>query len=143
MQEAAGVDIAWQRWAGATQRGAESLVRVLVQQGEVAADRAEQAVDELLDRSQEPRRVVTSLVVGEAERAVARLGLARQRDVERLQARIDELERRPAPAGDGPAPAGAGAAAPQRRVAAKRPRVSAAAKRAAARGPSAADGAGT
>lgn len=135
------MDIAWQRWAGATQRGAESLVRVLVQQGEVAADRAEQAVEGLLDRSEGPRRVVSSLVVGEAERAVARLGLARQRDVERLQARIDELERRPAPAADVPAPAGA--AVPERPPAAKRPRTSAAAKRAAGRGPSAGDGAGT
>jgi len=137
------VDIAWQRWAGVTQRGAESLVRVLVQQGEVAAERAEQVVEQLLDRSESPRRVVSSLVTGEAERAVARLGFARQRDVERLQARIDELERRPAAAADAPPPAGAGVAAPERPVAAKRPRTSAVAKRAAARGPSAADGAGS
>ena len=75
-----------------TRRGAESIVRTLVQRGEVAADRAERAVDELLARSERNREAVAELVRQETERVVGRLGLARQEDVDALSERVERLE---------------------------------------------------
>ncbi len=136
------MDIAWQRVTEVTQRGAETVARVLVKQGEVAADRAEQAVEELLGRSEGPRRALTALLRGETDRAVALLGLARQRDLDRLQARIDELEAQPPAAPPPPpGPSAAGPAAAEPPPAAQRPRTSAAAKRAAAKARGAGDAA--
>lgn len=89
----------WQRYVDAagsltqtTRKRAESIVRGLVKQGEIASDRAEKAVDDLLNRSEENRRAVVSIVRTETERAVARLGLARQADVDRLAQRVERLE---------------------------------------------------
>lgn len=88
------MDGAWQRVAQVTLGGAETVMRTLVRQGEVAADRAEQALDDLLGRSEANRQALTALVGGEIERAVGRLGLVRGEDLDGLRARIDELERR-------------------------------------------------
>jgi polyhydroxyalkanoate synthesis regulator phasin len=84
-----------------TRRGAESAVRALVRRGEVAADAAESLVDDLLARSDRNRRWIAAQVAAETERTVARLGLARQRDLDRaealvaaLTARVDALEAR-------------------------------------------------
>lgn len=89
----------WQRYVDAagsltqtTRKRAESIVRGLVKQGEIASDRAEKAVDDLLSRSEENRKAVVSIVRTETERAVARLGLARQSDVDRLAERVERLE---------------------------------------------------
>ena len=91
---------AWQRYLDAasglshmTQQRAERVVKALVKQGEVAAERAEKAVDELLKRSEQNREAIAALVRNETEKAVGRLGLARQRDVERLERKIAQLER--------------------------------------------------
>ena len=75
-----------------TRRSAEAIVRTLVQRGEVAADRAERAVDDLLARSERNRALVAELVHQETERVVDRLGLARQEDVDALAARVERLE---------------------------------------------------
>lgn len=90
---------AWQRYlevAGSmtetTRKRAESVVRALVKQGEIASDRAEKAVDDLLSRSEANRKAVTSIVRTETEKAVGRLGLARQSDVDRLARRVEKLE---------------------------------------------------
>lgn len=89
-----------------TRRGAESVVRTLVRRGEVAADAAESLVDDVLARSDRNRRWVAALVAAETERTVARLGLARQRDLDHaemlvtaLTSRVAALEAR---AGDAP-----------------------------------------
>ena len=88
------MDDGWQRYADATLRGAESLVRTLVRRGEVAADAAEALVEDVVARSDRNRRWITGLVVAETERTVARLGLARQRDLDRLAARVAALTAR-------------------------------------------------
>jgi polyhydroxyalkanoate synthesis regulator phasin len=95
------VNKSWQRYLDAasgftamTQQRAERVVKALVKQGEVAAERAERAVDELLRRSETNRKALASLVRSETERAVGRLGLARQQDVDRLQPKIAQLEQR-------------------------------------------------
>lgn len=89
----------WQRYldlAGGlghiTQRGAETVVKTLVKQGEMAADLAEKAVDDLLARSEANRQAVRSMVEAEIERTIARLGLVRQEEVAGLQARMEQLE---------------------------------------------------
>jgi polyhydroxyalkanoate synthesis regulator phasin len=93
------VEKSWQKYVETasgltevTRRRAEQVVRSLVKQGEIAADNMERAVEDLLQRSEQNRRAVSSLVKAESERAVARFGLARKRDVQRLQKRVDELE---------------------------------------------------
>ena len=90
---------AWQRYlematgaTNVTQRRAEQVVKSLVKQGELAAERAEKAVDDLLQRSEENRKAVASIVRSETERAVGRLGLARQRDIDRLERKVERLE---------------------------------------------------
>lgn len=91
---------AWQKYldmasglTNVTRKRAEQVVRSLVKQGEIATDRTEKAVDELLSRSESNRKAVASIVRSETERAVSRLGLARQKDVEKLERKIDKLER--------------------------------------------------
>jgi polyhydroxyalkanoate synthesis regulator phasin len=100
------VDKAWQRYLEAasgltdmTQQRAERVVKTLVKQGELAAERAEKAVDDLLKRSEQNRKVMSALVRNETEKAVARLGLARQRDLDRLERQIAQLEQKVAAAG--------------------------------------------
>jgi DNA-binding protein HU-beta len=93
------VDRTWHRYVETasgltevTRRRAEQIVRSLVKQGEIAAENMERAVEDLLARSEENRKAVTSLVKSESERAVARFGLARKRDVERLEKQVGRLE---------------------------------------------------
>jgi len=102
--EEAHVNSTWQRYLDmasgltqVTQRKAESVVKTLVRQGEVAADRAERVVDELLTRSDANRKAIASLVKTETQRAVERLNLARQRDVERLETKVTKLASQPKP----------------------------------------------
>lgn len=92
---------AWQRYldtasglTALTRQGAERVVRGLVKQGEVAADQLERSVDELLRRSEHNRKAIADLVKVETEKAVGRLGLAQQREVDELRRRLASLERR-------------------------------------------------
>lgn len=94
------MDNAWQRYlhlaSGATQvtrQRAEQVVRTLVKRGEIAAERTEKAVDDLLKRSEQNRKTLAAVVRTETEKAVARLGLASQRDVDRLERKVERLER--------------------------------------------------
>lgn len=91
---------AWQKYLDmasgltqVTQKRAESVVRSLVKQGEIATDRAEKAVDELLSRSESNRKAVASIVKSETDKAVGRLGLARKKDIDALERKIERLER--------------------------------------------------
>jgi polyhydroxyalkanoate synthesis regulator phasin len=93
------VDSPWQRYtdvvaglAQVTQRGAEQVVRVLVRRGEIEASRSERAAEGLLSRMEQNRKAVVSIVRSEIEDAVRRIGLARQSDIDRLQAKITRLE---------------------------------------------------
>ena len=91
----------WQRYldlaAGLTEvtrKSAEAVVKRLVSSGEVASNRAEEYVEELLRASEDNRKALGSMVRAETERTITRLGLVRQADFDRLQARVDELESR-------------------------------------------------
>jgi polyhydroxyalkanoate synthesis regulator phasin len=102
LREPAGggvVEKTWQKYVEAasgvtevTRRRAEQVVRSLVKQGEIAADNMERAVEELLQRSEQNRKAVSTLVKAESERAVTRFGLARKRDLERLENQVERLE---------------------------------------------------
>lgn len=94
------VNKAWQRYLDmasgltqVTQKRAESVVRSLVKQGEIATDRAEKAVDELLNRSEANRKAVASIVKTETDKAVGRLGLARKKEIDALERKLERLER--------------------------------------------------
>lgn len=94
------MDNPWQRYietatelTAVTRRGAEAVVRNLVKQGEVAADRAERSVEDLLARSERNRRVIGDLVTREVERTVERLGLVRREELDRVADRVARLER--------------------------------------------------
>ncbi|MGH8908947.1 MAG: hypothetical protein ACRD0K_21250 [Egibacteraceae bacterium] len=90
---------AWQRYMDlvsgltqVTQKRAEQVVRVLVRRGEIEAIKGEKTVEGLVSRVEANRKAVTSMARSEIEDAVRRLGLARQSDIERLQAKIARLE---------------------------------------------------
>lgn len=93
------MNTAWQRYANlvtgltqVTQTHAEQVVRVLVRRGDVEASRGEKVVEDLLDRVTQNRNVIANLVKSEVEQAARRLGLARQSDINRLEAKITRLE---------------------------------------------------
>lgn len=109
------MDKAWQKYAemavgltDLTRQRAEQVVRSLVKQGEVAADLTEKTVDELLRRSEQNRRALTTLVRSETEKAVGRLGLAPRKEVERLENQVRRLERQLADARGGGSSASTG-----------------------------------
>lgn len=90
---------AWDRYAelasgvvSVSRKTAEAAVSRLVQQGELAADRAERAVDELLARSERNRKALGELISGEVARVADRLELVRREELDELAARLDALE---------------------------------------------------
>lgn len=92
------VDTAWQRYleiasglTNVTRKKAETAVKGLVKRGEIAAERTEKAVDDLLTRSEQNRKVLSDLVSQETERNVKRLGLATKKDLDRLERKVDRL----------------------------------------------------
>lgn len=78
--------------AGLTRRGAEGLVRLLVQQGELAADRAERTVEALLARSEQNRSALGGAVRSETARLQDLFGLARRAELDELAARVEQLD---------------------------------------------------
>lgn len=93
------MDVAWQRYVDlvadftrVTQKGAEHVVRALVRRGEVEASRGEKVVESLINRADQNRKAISSMVRSELCRTVNRLGLAQQADIDRLQASIARLE---------------------------------------------------
>lgn len=120
----------WQRYlelatgvTRVTRDRAEAVVRSLVKQGEVAADRAERAVDELLSRSESNRSGLLEMVRAETERAVAALGLAPRSAVDELAAEVARLRERLGESGEVPPPpqAAAGTTEPAATAGTKKP----------------------
>lgn len=92
------MDTAWQRYlematglTSVTRKKAETAVKGLVKRGEIAAERTEKAVDELLERSEQNREALGKLVRHEADRAVKSFGVATKQDLERLERKVDRL----------------------------------------------------
>lgn len=77
-----------------TKQTAEGLVKSLVEQGQLAARNPQELVENLVERSHENREALLTMVRSETKRAVKRMGLATQNDVERLQRQVGDLRRR-------------------------------------------------
>ena len=78
---------------GLTIETAERIVARLVKEGEIAADRAERVVHDLIAASREGNETLTGRVRDEVERAIDRFDLARMADLDRLEERMVKLVR--------------------------------------------------
>ena len=78
---------------GATLATAERVVARLVKDGDVAADRAEELVQDLLSTTARSRDQLVQLIRAEIARAVEVLDLATRDDLDDLEQRLREEER--------------------------------------------------
>jgi polyhydroxyalkanoate synthesis regulator phasin len=78
-----------------TRKRAEEFVRDLVKAGEVQQERAQKAVDDLVDRSRRNTEELVTLVREEIKSQVSTLGIATKDDIKRLEGRIDRLSKAP------------------------------------------------
>jgi len=78
-----------------TRKRAEEFVRDLVKAGELQQERAQKAVDELVDRSRRNTEELVALVRNEIKSQVSTLGIATKDDIKRLEGRIDRLSKAP------------------------------------------------
>jgi polyhydroxyalkanoate synthesis regulator phasin len=78
-----------------TRKRAEEFVRDLVKAGEVQQERAQKAVDDLVDRSRRNTEELVALVRQEIKSQVSTLGIATKDDIKRLEGRIDRLSKAP------------------------------------------------
>jgi len=72
---------------------AETIVKDLVKTGELQQERAQKAVDELLDRSRKNTDEIAKIVRRELQNQLSALGLATQEDIARLEAKIQKASR--------------------------------------------------
>ena len=79
-----------------TRKRAEEFVRDLVKAGEVQQERAQKAVDDLVDRSRRNTEELVALVRQEIKSQVSTLGIATKDDIKRLEGRINQLANAPA-----------------------------------------------
>jgi polyhydroxyalkanoate synthesis regulator phasin len=79
-----------------TRKRAEEFVRDLVKAGEVQQERAQKAVDDLVDRSRRNTEELVALVRQEIKSQVSTLGIATKDDIKRLESRINQLANAPA-----------------------------------------------
>ena len=79
-----------------TRKRAEEFVGDLVSAGVVRQERAQKAVDELLDRSRKNTADLVALVQGEIMSQISALGIATSDDIKRLDAKIERLAKAPA-----------------------------------------------
>src|SRR6266480_6743572 len=78
-----------------TRKRAEEFVRDLVKAGELQQERAQKAVDDLVDRSRRNTEELVALVRQEIKSQVSTLGIATKDDIKRLEGRIDRLSKAP------------------------------------------------
>jgi polyhydroxyalkanoate synthesis regulator phasin len=74
-----------------TQRNAERLVKSLVDAGDLQANQAQRAVKDLLDQGRRHRERLVKIVDREVQAQVARMGLATQADLARLDRKIETV----------------------------------------------------
>jgi polyhydroxyalkanoate synthesis regulator phasin len=79
-----------------TRKRAEEFVRDLVKAGEVQQERAQKAVDDLVDRSRRNTEELVAFVRQEIQSQVSTLGIATQADIKRLESKINQLSKAPA-----------------------------------------------
>lgn len=74
-----------------TRARAERIVKDLVRSGEVQRERAQESVEELLERSRKNTQAAADLVRRELATQMTRLGLATKADVARVERKVDAL----------------------------------------------------
>jgi polyhydroxyalkanoate synthesis regulator phasin len=75
-----------------TRHRAEELVRSWSRGGDAPREQIQETVRELMDWSRQNRKELARIVRAEIETQIASLGVARTRDVEGLERRLDKLE---------------------------------------------------
>ncbi len=77
-----------------TRHRAEQLVRDMVQSGEVRRDQASSLVKTVLDLGNQNRRELGQMIRSEIRNQISSLGVATERDLERLERRVARIEER-------------------------------------------------
>ena len=77
-----------------TRHRAEQLVRDMVQSGEVRRDQASSLVKTVLDVGNQNRRELGQMIRSEIRNQISSLGVATERDLERLERRVARIEER-------------------------------------------------
>src|SRR5437868_14918791 len=88
----------WRRYLDAgmaftemTRARAEAIVKDLVKAGEVPRQRAQETIDDLLDRSRKNTEAVGALVRAQVQDQLHSLGIATKDDIARLEAKLDKV----------------------------------------------------
>jgi polyhydroxyalkanoate synthesis regulator phasin len=79
-----------------TRARAEAIVKDLVKAGEVPRQRAQESIDELLERSRKNTEAVRALVQAGVQEQLHSLGIATKDDIARLEAKLDKVAKAPA-----------------------------------------------
>ena len=95
----------WKRYLDAgmefsqlTRARAESIVKELIRAGEVQREQRQQQIEELLDRSRRNTEELVTTVRKELREQLGSLGVATKADLKRLEAKVDALAKKSAPA---------------------------------------------
>jgi len=74
-----------------TRAQAQRMTRDLVREGQLAQERAQSYVDELVERSRKRTEDLVSLVRKEVKSQIASLGIATKEDIAKLESRVTQL----------------------------------------------------
>ncbi len=76
-----------------TKEKAEQIVDELVKKGELAKDERSIAIQDLLKKAGEQEQILVDKVNTEVNKAIKKLGIPTNKDLERLEKKIDELKK--------------------------------------------------
>ena len=85
-------------YLGLSRERAEAVVKELVKAGEVSRTQAQRVIEELVDRSRQGTEEARELIRREIAQQLTALGVATKDDISRLEAKLDQLLVKPAPA---------------------------------------------
>jgi len=74
-----------------TRQKAEEIIDSLIQKGEIAKSKRSEAIIEMLDKAQESTKGIKDKVTDDVTRVVENMKLAKKKDLDSLEAKVDEL----------------------------------------------------
>ena len=77
-----------------TREKVEALVNDLVKRGELSEQDTAEAVADIMEKAKSEQAAFLDMLRGVVEKIVAELGLARRSDLEALQKKVEELEKK-------------------------------------------------
>lgn len=77
-----------------TKESATKLVDELVKKGHISREESKKLVSEMLDKGRGQKQKMDDFVVDAVERALAKADIARRSQIEELERRLEELEKR-------------------------------------------------